>query len=104
VSAAWETNGPPFSIVRSPISSSDTAPSTRIEPCRNSVGPSTATAPPMVTVREPRVRTTAAKAATVASSASVSWTGCRSRLGRAASNSTPRQAAPKRINIGIMAP
>ena len=70
VSAACATNGPPASIFRSPISSSDTRPRTSSAPHRNSVAPSTATAPPMVTVRVSRCSTTATNAATVAPSAS----------------------------------
>jgi hypothetical protein len=104
VIAACETNGPPISSERSPTSNSDTAPSTRMAPCRNSVGPSTAIAPPMVTIRVPRSTITAMRAATMATSARLSWMALRDRRGVVTSTSTPTHAAPNRISIGSSAP
>jgi len=89
---------------RSPISISDTPPRISRVPCRNRVGPSMATAPPMVTVRVPRCRSTAMNAATTAISARLSWIVLRDLRGVNPSTRTPTHATAKRINMGARAP
>jgi hypothetical protein len=68
------------------------------------VGPSTATAPPIVILRVLCCAITAMNDAVTARNATVSWITCRNRRGVNTSSRMPTHAAPKRISIGSSAP